>query len=111
MTVKETLAKLVSIDSVSTRSNAEIVSYLQARCAALGLQVQLFPYADESGVEKLNLVAQTSVCDSTGQTSTLDSQAEACATVELALVGHTDTVPYDPSWSEARHLTERDGKL
>ena len=111
MTVKETLAKLVSIDSVSARSNAEIVSYLQARCAALDLQVQLFPYTDESGVAKLNLVAQTSVCDSTGQTSLPDSQAEACATVELALVGHTDTVPYDPNWSEALHLTERDGKL
>jgi acetylornithine deacetylase len=31
--------------------------------------------------------------------------------VELALVGHTDTVPYDPNWSEATNLTERDGKL
>jgi acetylornithine deacetylase len=26
-------------------------------------------------------------------------------------VGHTDTVPYDPNWSEATKLTERDGKL
>lgn len=102
MTVKETLATLVSIDSVSARSNAEIVSYLQARCAALNLHVQLFPYTDESGVEKLNLVAQTSGCD---------SPSEGGATVELVLVGHTDTVPYDPSWSEALHLTERDGKL
>ncbi len=31
--------------------------------------------------------------------------------VELALVGHTDTVPYDPNWTEATNLTERDGKL
>jgi hypothetical protein len=31
--------------------------------------------------------------------------------VELALVGHTDTVPFDPNWSEATNLTERDGKL
>ena len=31
--------------------------------------------------------------------------------VELALVGHTDTVPYDPNWTEATTLTERDGKL
>lgn len=102
MTVKETLAKLVSIDSVSAGSNAEIVSYLQARCAALNLQVQLFPYTDESGVEKINLVAQTSVCDST---------AAEGNTLGLALVGHSDTVPYDPGWSEALHLTERDGKL
>jgi acetylornithine deacetylase len=31
--------------------------------------------------------------------------------IELAIVGHTDTVPYDPSWSEATVLTARDGKL
>jgi acetylornithine deacetylase len=31
--------------------------------------------------------------------------------VELALVGHTDTVPFDPAWAEALTLTERDGKL
>src|SRR6266516_1803693 len=111
MSVKETLAKLVSIDSVSSRSNTEIVACLAARCEAAGLTVTRLPYTDESGVEKVNLVAQTSICDSTGQTSSLDSQAEACATVELALVGHTDTVPYDPSWSEALQLTERDGKL
>ncbi|MEP6707240.1 MAG: acetylornithine deacetylase [Pyrinomonadaceae bacterium] len=109
MTVKETLAKLVSIDSVSSRSNAEIVAYLAERCEAAGLKVRRFPYTDESGIEKLNLVAQTSPGDSTNQTSTLDS--ENCATVELALVGHTDTVPYDPAWPEATTLTERDGKL
>ena len=111
MTLKQTLAKLVSIDSVSSRSNSEIVAYLEKRCEAAGLKVRRFPYIDESGVEKFNLVAQTSVCDSTVQTSINDSPAEASATVELALVGHTDVVPYDPSWSEALHLTERDGKL
>ncbi len=26
-------------------------------------------------------------------------------------MGHTDTVPYDPNWTEATNLTERDGKL
>jgi acetylornithine deacetylase len=31
--------------------------------------------------------------------------------VELALVGHTDTVPYDPNWADALKLTEREGKL
>jgi acetylornithine deacetylase len=110
MSVRETLAQLVAIDSVSSRSNAEIVDYLAARCGRAGLQVTRFPYADESGVEKLNLVAQTSVCDSFAQTSKGGSQAEACATA-LALVGHTDTVPYESSWTEATTLTERDGKL
>ena len=98
MTVQETLSDLVAIDSVSSRSNAEIVSYLAARCAARGLTVKRFPYIDESGVEKINLVAQTSVSDSN-------------AAVELALVGHTDTVPYDSAWTDALRLTERDGKL
>jgi acetylornithine deacetylase len=31
--------------------------------------------------------------------------------VELALVGHTDTVPFDSAWAEALQLTEREGKL
>ena len=107
MTVEQTLAQLVAINSVSARSNAEIISYLAARCEAAAFVTKRFPHIDENGVEKINLVAQTSVCDS----SHSSPQAEACATVELALVGHTDTVPYDPAWTEALKLTERDGKL
>ncbi len=93
--IKEILADLVRIDSVSTRSNAEIVAYLERRCEALGLITRRFPYTDEHGLEKINLIALTSDVHE----------------VELALVGHTDTVPYDPNWSEATNLTERDGKL
>ena len=93
--IKEILANLVRIDSVSTRSNAEIVAYLEQRCEALGFITRRFPYMDEHGVEKINLIALT----------------HDVGEVELALVGHTDTVPYDPNWSEATNLTERDGKL
>src|SRR5438309_617387 len=139
MTVEQTLAKLVSINSVSSRSNAEIISYLEARCEALGFTVKRFPHIDETGAEKINLVAQTSFgvrrqseaatalsmpavssarprskapspLRSAGALQ-ITSQAEAYATVELALVGHTDTVPYDPNWTEALNLTESDGKL
>jgi acetylornithine deacetylase len=99
MTVKETLAQLVSIDSVSSRSNAEIIRLLSSRCEAMGLKQKRFPYADESGVEKINMVALAGA-DFSDATS-----------VELALVGHTDTVPYDPNWTEATTLIERDGKL
>ena len=99
MIVKETLAQLVSIDSVSSRSNAEIIRLLSNRCEAMGLNVKQFPYADEYGVEKINMVALTGA-DFSDTTS-----------VELALVGHTDTVPYDPNWTEATTLTEREGKL
>ncbi|HEX5703656.1 MAG TPA: acetylornithine deacetylase [Pyrinomonadaceae bacterium] len=106
MTVEQTLAELVAIDSVSARSNAEIVLYLQKRCEALGFKIQRFPHVDEHGIEKINLVAQTSLCDS----QIAGSQTEVCAP-ELALVGHTDTVPYDQNWKEALTLTERESKL
>jgi acetylornithine deacetylase len=59
------------------------------------LVTRRFPYFDENGVEKINLIALTKATDE----------------IELALVGHTDTVPYDPNWTEATNLTERDGKL
>ena len=96
MTVEQTLRELVAIDSVSSRSNAEIISYLKARCESRGLNVDVFPHRDENGFEKLNLVVQTSKTNET---------------VELALVGHTDTVPYDPNWTQALNLNERDGNL
>jgi acetylornithine deacetylase len=101
MTVQDTLKDLVAIDSVSERSNAEIISYLASRCEAAGLKVTHLPYVDDQDVEKINLVAQTAVSDST----------ERAPNFELALVGHTDTVPYHPAWIEALRLTEKDGKL
>ncbi len=100
MTVAQTLAELVGIDSVSARSNREIITYLAARCERLGWRVWLLPYADARGVEKVNLIATTASRDATAESE-----------VELALVGHTDIVPYDPAWAEALALTERDGKL
>jgi acetylornithine deacetylase len=99
MTVQKILSELVAIDSVSSRSNAEIANYLSDRCVAMGLRVKAFPYNDESGVEKTNLIALAGT-DFSNATE-----------VELALVGHTDTVPYDPKWNEATTLIERGGKL
>ncbi len=96
MTIQKTLSDLVAIDSVSARSNLEIIEYLEQRCGALGFHTQRFPYTDDKGVEKINLVARSGPRD---------------GDVELALVGHTDTVPYDPNWKEALTLTESDGKL
>src|SRR3989440_3571900 len=95
MTVQQTLAELVAIDSVSSRSNAELISYLETRCKAAGLITEQLPHIDQTGVTKINLVARTT------------TKSE----IELALVGHTDTVPYDPAWIDALRLTEEDGKL
>jgi acetylornithine deacetylase len=107
MNVQTTLAQLVSINSVSSNSNAEIISYLEARCERAGLTTKRFPHLDEKGIEKINLVGQTA---DAGFPVT-NSPTEVCATFELALVGHTDTVPYDQSWTDALRLQERDGKL
>src|SRR5258706_1725186 len=95
MNAMETLRDLVAIDSVSSRSNAAIISYLAERCQGAGLTLRHLPYTDDAGVEKINLLATT------GST----------AEIERALVGHTDTVPYHPSWIGALRLTEKDGQL
>lgn len=99
MTVIETLTKLVSINSVSSRSNVELSELLAKRCESLGLAIKRFPYLDENQIEKQNLVALLG--------ADFSKQPE----VELALVGHTDTVPFDANWTEALSLTARDGKL
>jgi len=99
MKVEQTLAELVGLDSVSSRSNKGVISYLAARAEALGLCARMFPYADERGVKKFNLVCVPPSIDANEMR------------VELALVGHTDTVPYDPAWVDALTLTEAGGKL
>ena len=99
MTVEQTLAELVSIDSVSSRSNAEIISYLEARCKTRGFRIKSFAHRDEAGVEKINLIALAG------------ANFNNNPSVELALVGHTDTVPYDPAWTNALQLMEESGKL
>ncbi|HZG53578.1 MAG TPA: acetylornithine deacetylase, partial [Pyrinomonadaceae bacterium] len=99
MNVAETLAELVAIDSVSSRSNLEIIRFLAARVEAAGMCARMFPYADAAGVKKFNLVCVPPSVNA--------DKME----VELALVGHTDTVPYDRAWTDALTLTEREGKL
>src|ERR1051326_808596 len=96
MGVEQKLAELVRIDSRSSNSNGALIDYAAARCVTLGLRPRVTKYDDERGVEKFQLVAF--------------APAETDE-VELALVGHTDTVPFEPSWSEALTLTEREGKL
>ena len=108
MTVEQTLADLVAIDSVSSRSNVEIVSYLETRCKKLGSAVERFQHIDENGIEKINLVAFTSAQESKAPSPLSSAGARQ---IELALVGHTDTVPYDSNWIEALTLTEKDGML
>lgn len=98
MSIEETLTKLVAINSVSGNSNQEIIEYLSARAEKIGMRVRLLPYNDERGIEKVNMIAVAG-------TDGFETE------VELALVGHTDTVPFDAAWTEALKLTPREGRL
>jgi acetylornithine deacetylase len=88
------LASLVAVDSTSSLPNTGVLDVLEPKLQALGFRCERHRYKDEAGVEKANLLA------------TLNDGLP-----ELALVGHTDCVPYDKAWTEALELTERDGKL
>jgi acetylornithine deacetylase len=92
--LRRTLAELVAIDSTSTRSNLPVVEILERRLQAMGFACERHRYAGEDGQEKVNLLGQ-----------------RGAGPVHLALVGHTDCVPFDPAWKEALTLTERDSKL
>lgn len=96
MGVVDTLAELVRIDSRSSNSNEAVIDYARARVEAAGLRTRVMSYKDESGVEKFQLLAFA---------------PRETDEVELALVGHTDTVPFDPAWAEALTLSEREGKF
>ncbi len=99
MNVESTLAELVRLDTRSSGSNVELINHVLPRVEAAGFGARVLTYADERGVEKLQLVAV--------HPRALGDDLR----VELALVGHTDTVPFDPAWAEALTLTKRDGKL
>ncbi|MFZ5469019.1 MAG: acetylornithine deacetylase [Myxococcota bacterium] len=90
---KSTLAELVSIDSTSVRSNAALIDLVESRLRRAGFDCQRQRYQDEAGVEKVNLLAK---------------KGEGLP--ELALVGHSDCVPFDAAWKEALVLTEKDGR-
>ena len=88
------LRELVAIDSTSTGTNLPMVAALERHLVARGFSCEVQRYRDDAGVEKANL---------------LGTRGEGLP--ELALVGHSDCVPFDPSWTEALTLTEREGRL
>lgn len=90
------LRELVGTDTTSSRDNAPLIALLAPRLERAGFSLEFQRYRDEAGVEKTNLLAHKG------------PRAERAG---LALVGHTDCVPFDPEWTEALTLTEREGKL
>jgi acetylornithine deacetylase len=93
------LADLVGIPSPSAVSNRPVIEYAVRFLRSRGWETTILPYFDGRGVEKLNLVAVTPAGSGTPMRA------------ELALVGHTDTVPWDATWHEATTMNVRDGRL
>jgi acetylornithine deacetylase len=90
------LRELVAIDSTSARSNAPLIANLQERARSLGFETRVQEWRDAAGVLKQNLIARRGPKEAEGG---------------LALVGHSDCVPYDPAWAGALRGEVRDGKL
>jgi acetylornithine deacetylase len=89
------LQALIAIDSTSSRSNHAVLDFLEEEVRALGFEVRRMRWRDDEGVEKGNLVCRKGPDRPGG----------------LALVGHTDCVPYDPAWEEALTGVVRDGRV
>ena len=88
------LRELVAVDSTSSRSNLPVLDVLERHVRALGFTIRIQLWSDASGVGKGNLVAHRG-----GEEG------------GLSLVGHTDCVPFDPSWEGALRPTIEGGKL
>ncbi|WP_420103014.1 acetylornithine deacetylase [Bosea sp. (in: a-proteobacteria)] len=94
MTPREMLAKLVSFNTESQRSNLDLIHFCRDYLASLGVESRLAPSPDG---EKANLYATIGPAAAGG----------------VVLSGHTDVVPVaGQAWSsDPWTLTERDGKL
>lgn len=97
--VVQHLSNLIRIPSPSYRSNREVIDYAAHVLHHARWQTREMPYRDVAGIEKVNLVAAPPA-------QNLDE-----ATVELAFMCHTDTVPYSSDWMQALEPTIVDGQL
>jgi acetylornithine deacetylase len=93
------LRELVAIPTVSSQSNRTLVELLQRFFEPLGWHERVFSYIDSEGNEKLNLIVSPEPLE------------EGTVQGELAIVCHTDTVPYAPAWQDATDLREVGGML
>ncbi len=79
MDAKELTKTLIGYNTVSARSNVEVMDFLSETLEAIGCEVERVEYTDPGGVLKVNLIGRKGRSD-TGE----------CG---LALLGHIDTVP------------------
>jgi len=89
------LRELVAIDSTSSRPNGPVLDHLEPVVRGLGFETRRMAWRDDAGVEKGNLVCRRGPDVPGG----------------LALLAHTDCVPFDPEWGEALSGALRDGRV
>jgi acetylornithine deacetylase len=105
--VTEILLDLIAIPSVSSGSNRAVIDFACQRLRRSPWAIQTFPYADPNGLEKINLIAAPRRLLEGG----LPNREDAGPNVDLALVCHTDTVPYPDDWPEAVHPKVMNGRI
>jgi acetylornithine deacetylase len=120
--VTEILLDLIAIPSVSSASNRAVIDYARQWLTPNQWATRTFPYADRNGIEKINLVAaprrllqhglpDEAFASPMGSSVGRRSREDDVPSVELALVCHTDTVPYPDNWPEAVHPKVMDGRV
>jgi acetylornithine deacetylase len=120
--VTEILLDLVAIPSVSSASNRAVIDYARQWLTPNQWAVRTFPYIDPNGIEKINLVGaprrllqhgppDEAFASSIGSSVARRSREDDVPSVELALVCHTDTVPYPDNWPEAVHPKVMNGRV
>jgi len=93
------LSNLIRIPSPSYLSNRPIIDYAVNALQQAQWHSREITYRDAAGVEKINLIAAPR------------HQDLGDATAELALMCHTDTVPYSTDWPRALEPFVADGQL
>jgi len=96
----ELLSRLVAIDTTSSRSNLPLIELLERELAQLGFHNTRQEWTDASGVRKANLIALRA-----------PAPGQPLEAAGLALVGHSDCVPFDPAWSFALAGNVDSGRL
>jgi acetylornithine deacetylase len=120
--VTEILLDLIAIPSVSSASNRPVIDYARQWLTPNQWAIRAFPYADPNGIEKINLVAAPrrllrrgmpdgAFASPVGSSVAGRSREDDVPRVELALVCHTDTVPYPDDWPEAVHPKVMNGRV
>lgn len=98
MTAAEILRELVAIPTPSSVSNTPLLDWVAGFLEPRGWRAEFFPYEDEAGVAKANLIAWPGT-------------AERPQFFELAFVCHTDTVPFAANWAGALALEQHGDAL